>query len=162
MPKKKSTTNFNVDKLPKLVNSLADIMQDSLPRSIYGLLSTAEEKGNSIVIGKRWMISPVAKANYNIIDDTTGTVLHEGVARLQTAISIINLLNKNPYANITKIKVLESIDKSYLRCLTDIYLYKLQIKNTADLDKKDMIQYRLDDKLYKLSEIKQQLFKLYC
>lgn len=162
MQKKKSTTNFNVDKLPKLVGSLTDILQDSLPKSIYGLLSTAEEKGNSILLGGRWLITPVAKANYDVIDNYTGITAYAGLARLQTAISIINLLNKNPITNITKIKVLQSVDQGYLRCLTDIHTYKLIIKQTQDLDKKSMIQYRLDDKLYKLSEIKQQLIKLYC
>jgi hypothetical protein len=159
---KKSTTNFNVDKLPKLVNSLTDILNDSLPKSTYGLLSTAEQIDDNLLIGDRWLIVPVAKANYNIVDNHTGTILHEGLARLQTAISIITLLHKNPDANITRIKILQSIDQGYMRCLTDIYMYKLIIKQTQDLDKKTMIQYRLDDKLYKLSEIKQQLFKLYC
>ncbi len=162
MPKKKSTTNFNVDKLPKLVDGLTGILQDSLPKSIYGLLSTAEEKGNSILLGKRWLITPVEKANYNIEDYYTGFVVYQGLARLQTAISIINLLNKNPISNITKINVLQNVDQGYLRCLTDIHLYKVKIKQTQDLDKKLVIQSRLDDKLYKLSEIKQQLFKLYC
>jgi hypothetical protein len=73
-----------------------------------------------------------------------------------------HVLVKNPDTNITKIKILQSVDQGYLRCLTDIYTYKLTIKQTKDLDKKTMIQCRLDDKLYKLNEIKQQLFKLYC
>jgi hypothetical protein len=159
---KKSTTNFNVDKLPKLVNSLTDILNDSLPKSAYGLLSTAQQVGDDMLFGNRWLIVPVAKANYNVVDNLNGNMVCLGLARLQTAISIITLLHKNPDANITRIKILQSVDQGYLRCLTDIYTYKLIIKQTQDLDKRTMIQYRLDDKLYKLNEIKQQLFKLYC
>lgn len=162
MRMKKSTTNFNVDKLPKLVNSLTDILNDSLPRSTFGLLSTAEQIGDNILVGNRWLIVAVDKANYDIIDNFNGNLVCQGLARLQTAISIITLLSKNPDSNITRIKILQSVDQGYLRCLTDIYTYKLTMKQTTDLDKKTMIQCRLDDKLHKLNEIKQQLFKLYC
>ena len=162
MRMKKSTTNFNVDKLPKLVNSLTSILNDSLPKSTYGLLSTAEQIGDNILVGQRWLIVAVDKSNYNVIDNFNNNIVCLGLARLQTAISIITLLHKNPDSNITKIKILQGVDQGYLRCLTDIHIYKLTIKQTKDLDKKARIQCRLDDKLYKLSEIKQQLFKLYC
>ena len=158
----KSTTHFNVDKVPKLIRNLSDILQDSLPKSIYGLLSTAEEVEHGLLIGKKWILNPVAKSSYNIVNAQTGEQVYTGIARMQTAISIINLLLKNQNSYITKVKILQAVDQTYYRCLVDVAFYKQKIVTTADNEKRTTIQFRLEDKLYKLAEIKQQLFKLYC
>lgn len=159
---KKSTTNFNVDKVPKLVNSLTSILQDSLPKSIYGILSTAEEVEQGLLIHGRWILCPVAKAHYNIIDAITGEEIYTEIARMQTAISIIRFLIKGPNTHIAKINVLRLVDQTYYRYISDIAFYKNKITVTADAEKRTTIQFKLEDKLYKLAEIKQQLFKLYC
>jgi hypothetical protein len=159
---RKSTTNFSVDKVPKVIRNLSSILQDSLPNSIYGILSTAEEVEQGLLIGKKWILRPVAKASYNIIDADTGEESYVEIARMQTAISIINLLVRCRNSSIAKVKVLQAVDQTYYRCLVDIAFYKQKIELTSDYDKRVTMQFRLEDKLYKLAEIKQQLFKLYC
>lgn len=159
---KKSITNFNVDKVPKLLNSLTSILQESLPKSLYGLLSTAVETDQGILVADRWLLKPIAKAHYNIIDTHTGNEHYSEIARLQTAISMINLLSKNPYFHIERLQTLKLVDQAYYRCLVDVAFYKNKVKSTKDYDKAMTMQFRLADKLYKLAEIKQQLFKLYC
>jgi hypothetical protein len=162
MPKKKSITNFNVGKLPNLVNSLSNLIADSTPKSLYGILSSAEETPMGLLVNKRWLLVPNDKADYDIVDTYSDEIVYKSLARLQTAISIISLLIKNRDSNLIKLKMLQSTDQAYFRCLSDIHFYKLKIKQDIDIDKKTTIQYRLDDKLYRLAEIKQQLFKLYC
>lgn len=159
---RKSITHFNADKVPKLIRNLSDMLQDSLPKSIYGILSTAEEIDDGLLVAKRWLLKPVAKAHYNIVDTRSGYEIYTEIARLQTAISIINLLAKGEYLYIPRLKCLQMADQTYYRCLTDVAFYKHKIEITQDYDKRTTMQFRLEDKLYKLAEIKQQLFKLYC
>jgi len=158
----KSTTNFQLDKLPKVIKTLTHMVEDILPNSLYVLLSTAKEQDGNLVIGDRWMLAARQPGNYDIIDLYTKEPVHKGIARLQTAVSIISLIVKNPNHNITKIKQIEDVDRQFLRCSNDIIFYKAKMKATKDFEKKITLQFRLDHSQYQLDEIKLQLIKLYC
>ena len=158
----KSITNFQLDKLPKVIKTLTNLVEDTLPNSLYVLLSTAKEQNGNLVIADRWMLVARQPGNYDIVDLYTNEPVHAGIARLQTAVSIISLIVKSANNNIAKIRQIENIDKQFQRCSNDIIFYKAKMKTTKDFEKKITLQFRLDHSQYQLDEIKLQLIKLYC
>lgn len=157
IPKQWSThyTPNNVD-AAKISHKIGSLLDDAVPKTILGMLSTAEEQEDGLIFYKRWKLQAVDKHDYSVIDTYSKNIVYEHVALLISALHIIFYLNKST----AKDKSIYLLDQEYYRCLENIKQFKHKAKD-KDLNRKLMFSSRLQHSYYKLEEIKTQLSKIY-
>lgn len=146
----------------RVLKKLDGIINNSMPKGIYGMLLTAKESadGKEMIFADRYHLIAVEKNYYDIYDSYSDTVIFPHVAMLSSAVNIIYNVNKPHYNNGAKEYMIYALDQQYYRCMEDIKFYKYRLK-TADLDKQIMFSARLTDSRFRLDEIKLQLSKIF-
>lgn len=161
IPKQWSTNYIpnNVD-TARISHKIGSLLDDAVPKTILGMLSTAEEHEEGLVFYKRWKLQPIDKHDYSIIDLYSKNTVYEHVSLLISALHIIFYLNKSPNYATAKDKLIYMLDQEYYRCLENIKQFKHKARD-KDLNRKLMFSSRLQHSYYKLEEIKTQLSKIY-
>lgn len=161
IPKQWSTHYIpnNVD-TAKISHKIGSLLDDAVPKTILGMLSTAEEHEDSLVFYKRWKLQVVDKHNYSIVDMYSKNVVYEHIALLVSALHIIFYINKSSTYATAKDKLIYLLDQEYFRCLENIKQFKRK-SMTRDTDRHLMFSSRLQQSYYQLEEIKTQLSKIY-
>ncbi len=158
---KKFVTSYTTNNLDaaKISHKIGSLLDNAVPKTILGMVSTAEERDNGLVFYKRWKLQLVEKHNYSVIDLYSNTEKYQHISLLISALHIIFYLNRSHNAG-AKDKVIYLLDQEYFRCLENIRQFKHK-KITKDLDRYLMFASRLEDSYYRLEEIKTQLSKIY-
>ena len=152
-----STSNVNISRLQ---NKVSDMLDNSIPKNILGMLATLEDGGESLLFYKRWKLVPHEKNNYEIIDLNGNDSIYSGISLFTSAIYMIYHMHKNtPYPG-PKEQIIYNLDQEYYRCTENIRFYAKKSK-TKDVDKLDLFSIRIRDSYYRLDEIKSQLSKIY-
>lgn len=161
IPKQWSThyTPNNVD-AAKISHKIGSLLDDAVPKTILGMLSTAEEHEDGMVFYKRWKLQAVDKHNYSVIDLYSKNAVYEHISLLVSALHIIFYVNKSPNYATAKDKLIYLLDQEYFRCLENIKQFKRK-SMTPDTDRHLMFSSRLQQSYYQLEEIKTQLSKIY-
>lgn len=154
-----SYSTNNIDAV-KLSQKISQLLENINLGGVYGMLSSAEEKGDGLLFYKRWKLEPLEKHHYNVVDTYTKNVIYEHVSLLTSAFHIIYYLNKPIKTICPKDQLIYALDQQYFRCLENIRIFKKKI-SSKDNDKSKLFLARLDDSYYRLDEIKTQLSKLY-
>ena len=144
----------------KISHKIGSLLDNAVPKTILGMLSTAEEHENGLVFYKRWKLQLVDKHDYSIIDLYSKNAVYEHISLLISALHMIFYVNKSPNYSSAKDKLIYSLDQEYFRCLENIKQFKNKI-TTADADRRLLFSSRLQNSYYKLEEIKTQLSKIY-
>lgn len=160
--RKQSHTNYTPDKLDasKISHKIGSLIDDAVPKTILGMISTVEELEHGLLFYKRWELQPINKHDYAIFDRVSKSIIYEHISLFRSALHIIYHLNKSSRVTASNEKLIYALDQQYFRCLENIKLYKKKVV-TADLDRSLMFSSRLQDSYYKLEEIKTQLSKIY-
>jgi hypothetical protein len=159
---KKLHTNYSSSNLDaaRISHKIASLLDTAVPKTILGMISTAEEQEDGLVFYKRWKLQLVDKHNYSVIDLYSKNAVYENISLLISALHIIFYVGKSPNYSSARDKIIYSLDQEYFRCLENIKQFKLKSK-TSDLDRKLLFTSRLAHSYYKLEEIKTQLSKIY-
>lgn len=160
--RKQSHINYTRDNLDasKISHKISLLIDDAVPKSILGMVSTVEELEHGLLFYKRWELQPINKHDYAIFDRFSKNTIYEHISLFRSALHIIYNLNKASKMSRSNDKLIYALDQQYFRCLENIKLYKKKIP-TADLERSLMFTSRLQDSYYKLEEIKTQLSKIY-
>jgi hypothetical protein len=159
---KQWSTNYTPNNLDaaKISHKIGSLLDNAVPKTILGMISTAEEHEDGLVFYKRWKLQLVDKHNYSIIDLYTKNAVYEKVSLLISALHMIFYVNKSPNYASAKDKLIYSLDQEYFRCLENIKQFKTKI-TTADSDRRLLFSSRLQHSYYQLDEIKTRLSKIY-
>jgi hypothetical protein len=159
---KKLATSYTTNNLDaaKISHKIGSLLDNAVPKTILGMISTAEEQEDGLVFYKRWKLQPIEKHNYSVVDLYSNTAVYQNISLLISALHIIFSVNKSPNYASAKDKAIYLLDQEYFRCLENIRQFKHK-KITSDLDRYLMFTSRLEDSYYKLEEIKTQLSKIY-
>ncbi len=160
--RKQSHTNYTHGNLDasRISHKIGSLLDDAIPKTILGMLSTVEELDHGLVFYKRWELVAVNKHDYAIVDRLTKSVVYEHISLLKSALHMIYHLDKSSKIIKSNDRLIYALDQQYFRCLENIKLYRKKL-TTADLDRSLMFSSRLQDSYYKLEEIKTQLSKIY-
>ena len=163
MKTKKSITNFPLNKLPLIAQKLNNIVEENtIPTTSTGLLSGSKQLNGNLLLADRYLLTKNEFHEFSVTDTKTKNVIYEDLARVQTALSLIVWLLRNPDNNIVRSKQLVELDRRYRRCLNDVVLFKQRLASERDIDRRNMFATRLEHSEYTLQEIKTQLKKNYC
>lgn len=160
--RKQSHTNYTQGNLDasKMSHKIGSLLDDAIPKTILGMLSTVEELEHGLLFYKRWELVAVDKHDYAIVDRLTKSTVYEHISLLKSALHMIYHLDKAAKVLKSNDRLIYALDQQYFRCLENIKLYRKKL-TTADLDRSLMFSSRLQDSYYKLDEIKTQLSKIY-
>lgn len=163
MKTKKSITNFPLNKLPLIAQKLTNIVEEnSTPTTSMSLLSGSKQLNGNLLLADRYLLTKNEFHEFSVTDTKTKNTIYQELARVQTALSLIVWLLKNPDNNIVRSMQLVELDKRYRRCLNDVVLFKQKLASEKDLDRRNMFATRLEHSEFTLQEIKNQLKKNYC
>ena len=104
----------------KISHKIGSLLNDAVPKTILGMLSTAEELEDGLVFFKRWKLQLVDKNDYSVVDLYTNNTVYEHVSLLISALHIIFYVNKAPNYATARDKLIYSLDQEYFRCLENI------------------------------------------
>jgi hypothetical protein len=158
----KQHTNYSRDKKidPKLLSQqVSKLLEDSVPKNILGMLATATELEDGILIDNRWKLSAVDRNDYYILDTRTGDKVYKNIALFANAVQIIWYLTKPIRTSAPMDKVLFELDQEYYRCLEDIKHY--MGRTTANKELGELFSIRLEQSKYRLQDIKTEISKIY-
>jgi hypothetical protein len=160
--RKQSHTNYTHGKLDasRFSHKIGSLLDDAIPKTILGMLSTVEEQEHGLLFYKRWELVAIDKHDYAIFDRLTKSTVYEHISLLKSALHMIYHLDKASRFTRSNDRLIYALDQQYFRCLENIKLYKKKL-TTVDLDRSLMFSSRLQDSYYKLEEIKTQLSKIY-
>jgi hypothetical protein len=163
MKTKKSITNFPLNKLPLIAQKLSNIIEENTTATTsMSLLNGSKKQNGNLLLADRYLLTKNEFHEFSVTDTKTNGVIYQELARVQTALSLIVWLLKNPNSNIVRSQHLIELDKRYKRCLNDVVLFRQKIESERDIDRRIMFANRLEQSEYTLLEIKNQLKKNYC
>ena len=160
--KKKSSTKSLQNNESYLISKMSNIMDDAIPRTIGGMLVTGKAgTDDSILFYNRYRLIADSKNNYRIRDELTHIDLYKNVTLFISAINMIYCISKNTINSGFKDQQIYTQDQKYSRCIENIKNYKFFLKTTVDNDRRDVIAHRLEHDMFRLQEIKTELFKIF-
>jgi hypothetical protein len=143
----------------RITERVAKLLDNAIPNSVIGMLATAVEQDNSILIYNRWLLVVEQKHNYEIFDTYSQSTVYKHISLFSSALHIIFALNRQIKQSCPKDKLVYSLDQEYYRCLEDIRFFNKKLSTkTGD---HELNAIRLLDRHHKLEEIKTRLSKIY-
>lgn len=159
--RKQSSTAYPQDKqsVQQLSTKVADLLQESVPNDILGMLATARTDRQQLVFYNRWQLVIHSKNDYEIYDIKQREIIYSHVTLLSSAVKIIFQLNRSSARELLKHKMIYELDQEYYRCIEKIQFYREKMK-TNNKDLHSLFAMRYSDRQLKLAEIKHRLSKL--
>jgi len=160
--KKQLFINYTPDEKDanKLSKKFLELLDQSIPNNILGMLATAKEKSDTFIFYNRFILTVHEKNNYEIIDATLKKSIYSNIALFTSALYIIYYLGKPLIYHTPKDKLIYDLDQEYYRCMENIKFYLKKIK-ILDSEFKELYEIKLSSNRYRLDEIKTLLSKLY-
>lgn len=160
--KKQLFINYTPDerdaiRLSKKVNEL---LEESVPNSILGMLATAEEKSDSLIFYKRFKLRAHERHDYEIVDLITKKILYKNIALFASALGIVYHTSKPLTASAPKDKLIYDLDQEYYRRIENVKFYLKKLK-TSNKELKELYGIKLSQNRQRLSEIKTLISKIY-
>ena len=157
-----SFTDYSVDKqeATRLSSKVSQLLDDAMPKSIMGMIASAQDSDKSIIFYNRWELCPVDKNDYTIIDRYTKEPVFEHISLFVSALHIIWHLHKSAKLLASNEKLIYQADQEYYRCVENIKFYKKKV-SSADVENLPIFLARLEDSRLRLQEIKSILSKIY-
>lgn len=158
----KSRTHYSKDKKidsRMLSQQVSKLLEDSVPKNILGMLATAKELADGILIADRWKLSAVNKNDYFILDIRSGDKIYENIALFSNAVKMIWYLSKPIRTASPMDQVIFALDQEYYRCLEDIKHYMARRTDNKELG--ELFSIRLEQSKYRLQDIKTEISKIY-
>lgn len=159
-PKKSPTVSLR-DKQTSVAysNKIKDLINDTLPKNILGMLASANERENSLIFSNRWQLIPHGKNDYAIFDLYTGETAYEHIALFSSAVKILWFIDQPLGKAVNTDRVIYSLDQEYYRCLKDIKFFKSKLASKTE--KYELYEDRLSQFRYRLEDIKTEISKIY-
>lgn len=158
----KSRTPYLKDKKldPQMLSQqVAKLLEDSVPKNILGMLATARELSDCIVITDRWKLGVVDKNDYFIQDLRSGDKVYENIALFSNAVNMIWYLTRPIRTARPMDQVIFALDQEYYRCLEDVKHYMTRRTDNRELS--ELFSIRLEQSRYRLQDIKTEISKIY-
>lgn len=158
----KSHTPYLKDKKldPQMLSQqVAKLIEDSVPKNILGMLATARELSDCIVITDRWKLGVVDKNDYFIQDLRSGDKVYENIALFSNAVNMIWYLTRPIRTARPMDQVIFALDQEYYRCLEDVKHYMTRRTDNRELS--ELFSIRLEQSRYRLQDIKTEISKIY-
>lgn len=158
----KSRTPYLKDKKldPQMLSQqVAKLLEDSVPKNILGMLATARELSDCIVITDRWKLGVVDKNDYFIQDLRSGDKVYENIALFSNAVNMIWYLTRPVRTARPMDQVIFALDQEYYRCLEDVKHYMTRRTDNRELS--ELFSIRLEQSRYRLQDIKTEISKIY-
>lgn len=158
---KKYPTSFSKDKQDSKAysNKIKDLIQDTLPKTIHGMLAAATETNENIVFYNRWYLGAHGKNNYYVYDSYSKEYSYQNIALFSTAVRLLWCLAKPYGRHIITDKVIYALDQEYFRCLEDIKFFKSKIASKTS--NPELYINRLSQAKFRLDDIKTEISKIY-
>lgn len=158
---KKYPTAFSKDKQDskKYSNKIKDLIQDTLPKNIHGMLASAVETNENIIFYNRWYLGATSKNNYYIYDSYLKEYIYQHIALFSTAVRLLWCLAKPYGRHVTNSKIIYMLDQEYFRCLEDIKFFKTKIGSKTS--NPELFVNRLSQAKFRLDDIKTEISKIY-
>lgn len=161
---KKTTKYFTAslnDKLDSNKYSIKfkELISESLPNNIHGMLASATEHNDTLVFFKRWHLGASGKNDYYIYDSASGEFAYKNIALLSSAVKMLWYMNKPFGRSVCTDRIIYSLDQEYFRCLEDIKFFKSKISSKPE--NLELYQHRLSQSRHRLDDIKTEISKIY-
>lgn len=161
MKKKKSYTNSSKDKIDtkRLSKQVAQLLNDSAPKDIMGMLALARELDDGLLFEYRWKLGVIDRNDYYIEDTRSNTIVYDHIALFENAVKMVWYLTKPIKTPCPVDKIIYTLDQEYYRCMEDIKHYRA--RKTENLELRDLFTMRLEQSMYRLHDIKTEISKIY-